>query len=199
MTINIGRRKFIAALGGTAALPILLPLVTRAQPAMSVIGFLDSGSPDGITAYVDAFRRGLAETGYTEGRNVSIEYRWARSRADQLPILAAELVSRPVAVIAATRSPAPGRAAKAATSTIPIVFQSGGDPVADGLVASLNRPGGNVTGATRMSTELIPKRLGVMTELKPGMKAIAMLWNPNGSASCGPIAGNAEGGANTRT
>jgi putative ABC transport system substrate-binding protein len=178
MTTDIGRREFIAALGGTA---FAWPRAARAQqPAPPVIGFLDSGSPDGITAYVDAFRRGLGETGYTEGKNVLIEYRWARSLPDQLPILAAELVRRPVAVIAATRSPAPGRAAKAATSTIPIVFQSGGDPIADGLVASINRPDGNLTGATRMSTELIPKRLGVMTELKPGMKAIAMLWNPNG-------------------
>jgi putative ABC transport system substrate-binding protein len=184
MTVHGGhdlkRREFIFLLGGAAAAPVLMPLAAPAQPSMPVIGFLDSGSPDGITAYLDAFRRGLSETGYTEGRNISIEYRWARSRPDQLPILAAELVRRPVAVIAATRSPGPGLAAKAASSTIPVVFQSGGDPVVDRLVASLNRPGGNVTGATRMSTELIPKRLSVIAELKPGMKAIAMLWNPSG-------------------
>ena len=167
-------------LGGAAAAPIFRPLTARAQQQpMPVIGFLDSGTPEGITTYLDAFRRGLGETGYSEGRNVAIEYRWAQSRLDQLPILAADLVHRQVAVIAATRSPAPARAAAAVTSTIPIVFQSGGDPVKDGLVNSLNRPGRNVTGATRLSTDLIPKRLGVMTELKPGMKTIGVLWNPN--------------------
>jgi putative ABC transport system substrate-binding protein len=174
------RREFITLLGAAAAAPaVAWPLAARAQP-IPVIGFLDSGTPEGITAYLDAFRRGLGEAGYVEGRNLLIEYRWAQSRLDQLPILAADLVRRQVAAIAATRSPAPGLAAKAATSAIPIVFQSGGDPVKDGLVASLNRPGRNVTGATRLSTDLIPKRLGVMTELKPGMKTIGILWNPNG-------------------
>ena len=147
---------------------------------MPVIGFLDSGSPEGMTANLDGFHRGLSEIGFTEGKNVTIEYRWAEGRYDQLPALAAELVRRPVAVIAATRSPAPALAAKTATSTIPIVFQTGSDPVKDGLVASLNRPGGNVTGATRLTLELTLKRFGLISELVPKATAIGLLVNPNG-------------------
>jgi putative tryptophan/tyrosine transport system substrate-binding protein len=174
------RRAFLALLGGAAA----FPLVARAQQ-MPVIGFLDSGSPEGTADLLAGLKRGLAETGYVEGQNVTIEYRWAR--LDQLPVLAAELVRRGVAVIAASRSPAPARAAKAATSTIPIVFQTGGDPVGDGLVRSLNHPGSNLTGATRMSTDLIPKRLGIMVDLKPGTRSIAMLHNPNGPQAPGQV------------
>jgi ABC-type uncharacterized transport system substrate-binding protein len=172
------RRDFITLLGGTVA---VWPLTARAQqPAMPVIGWLDSGSSVGMTANLAAFHKGLGETGYIEGQNLAIEYRWAEADYSRLPALAADLIGRHVAVIAATRGPAPARAAKAATSTIPIVFQSGSDPVKDGLVSSLNRPGGNVTGASRLSIDLIPKRLGLIVELVPGTKAIALLVNPAG-------------------
>jgi ABC-type uncharacterized transport system substrate-binding protein len=147
---------------------------------MPVIGFLDRGSSVGMTANLEGFQKGLAESGYSIGKNVAIEYRWADNRNDRLPALAAELVRLQVAVIAATRSSAPALAAKAATSTIPIVFQTGSDPVKDGLVASLNRPGGNVTGATRLTTELVPKRLGVLLQLAPTATTVGTLVNPNG-------------------
>jgi putative ABC transport system substrate-binding protein len=172
------RREFIRTLGGAAA-TAAWPLAARAQRSTEpTIGYLDGGSPSGMKEVLAAFHRGLSETGFTEGQNVAIDYRWAQGRYDQLPVLAAELVRRPVAVIAATRGPGPARAAKAVTSTIPIVFQSGSDPVRDGLVASLNRPGGNVTGTSRLSTDLIPKRLGLMSELIPKITAIALLVNP---------------------
>jgi putative ABC transport system substrate-binding protein len=171
------RREFITLLGGAVA----WPLSAHAQrQGMPVVGFLDSGRESGMAANLAAFRNGLAEGGFTEGGNVHVEYRWAEGRYDRLPVLAAEFVNRNVAVIVATRSSAPAFAAKAATSTIPIVFQTGSDPAKDGLVASINRPGGNVTGATRLTTTLIQKRLGIMSDLVPGLRVVALLTNPAG-------------------
>jgi putative ABC transport system substrate-binding protein len=155
-------------------------LATRALPAeqkaMPVIGFLGAGSPDSQAALVAAFREGLSQTGWVEGQNVLIEYRWAEGHSDRLPALAADLVSRKVDVIAAMAGTPPAVAAKGATSTIPIVF-SGGDPVERGLVASLARPGGNLTGVS--SLDLSPKRLEMISELVPEAKLIALLVNPN--------------------
>jgi putative ABC transport system substrate-binding protein len=146
---------------------------------MPLIGFLDSGARTNMDANLAAFHNGLGDVGFAEGRDVVVEYRFAEGHFDRLPLLAIDLVRKPVTVIAATRSPAPALAAKAATSTIPIVFQSGGDPVKDGLVASLNRPGGNVTGATRQSIELGAKRLGLLRDLIPNAAAVALLINPH--------------------
>jgi putative ABC transport system substrate-binding protein len=159
------------------------------QAAGPVIGFLDSGRRNGMDTNLAGFHRGLAEAGFVEGKNVTIEYRWAEGRYGELPALAADLLQRRVAVIAATRSSAPARAAKAATATVPIVFQTGSDPVQDGLVASLNRPGGNVTGATRLTTELIQKRLEVLSLLVPNLTRVALLVNPAGPQTDEQLAG----------
>jgi putative ABC transport system substrate-binding protein len=159
------------------------------QAAAPVVGFLDSGRRSGMDTNLAAFHHGLAEAGLVEGKNVIIEYRWAEGRYGELPVLAADLVQRGVAVIAATRSSAPARAAKAATSTVPLVFQTGSDPVQDGLVASLNRPGGNVTGATRLTTELIQKRLEVLSLLVPNLTRVALLVNPAGPQREEQVAG----------
>jgi len=171
----VRRREFILALSGAA---VAWPLPARAQqPAMPVIGLLDSRSPDGMTDRLRAFREGLKDSGYVERENVAIEYRWAENQLDRLPELAAELVRRQVAVIAAT-STNPAFAAKAATTTTPIVFVVGEDPVRLGLVASLARPGGNLTGINILSGELTAKRLNLLREMVPGAARIAVLVNP---------------------
>jgi len=172
------RREFITLLGGAAA---AWPLTAQAQQPLPVIGFLNSSSPDGYAPMASAFRQGLKETGYVDGHNVAIEYRWAEGRNDRLPSFVADLVQRKVNVIAATTTAA-ALAAKAATTTIPIVFETTADPVQLGLVASLNRPGGNVTGVTQTNMEIAPKRLELLHELVPTASVMALLVNPTDPA-----------------
>src|SRR6516165_9983751 len=175
MTVTIGRRELLAALGGAAA----WPLAARAQrPVIPVIGYLHSGSSAPYAHLVGAFRQSLKEAGYVEGENVAIEFRWAENKLDRLPALAVDLAQRRVAVIVGPNVSM--RAARAATSTIPIVFISGGDPIASGLVTNLNRPGGNITGVTFGSGPLQPKRLGLLHELVPPPATIAWLRDPRG-------------------
>jgi len=173
----MNRREFITLLGGAAA-SSAWPFAARAQQPVPVIGFLSSRSPEDSVYVLDAFRQGLRETGFVEGHNISIEFRWTRGQYQQLPALAADLVSRRVAVLAAVGGDPSAIAAKQATSTIPIVFVMG-DPVKAGLVKSFNRPGGNATGSVPLTTEIEPKRVGLLHELLPSVPLIGALLNPN--------------------
>ena len=191
MTVTIGRRELLVALGGAA---VAWPLSARAQQAMPVIGFLRSTSIERSAHLVAAFHQGLKETGYFEGQNVAIAYRSAEGHYDRLAALAADLVQRRVDIIVATGGSEPARAAKAATTTIPIVFSVGGDPVRDGLVASLSRPGGNLTGVSLLTIDIGSKRLGLLRELVPNAKTIALLINPK-NPELGPHLQDVQGAA----
>jgi ABC-type uncharacterized transport system substrate-binding protein len=192
--LHMRRREFIAMLGGAAA---TWPLAARAQQvAMPVIGFVNAGSPKGYARPLSAFLKGLAETGYVEGRNVAIEYRWAEGQYDRLPAFVADFVNRKVNLIAGTSTQG-GLAAKAATSTIPIVFTTSGDPVQLGFVTSLSRPDGNITGAAQLNVEVAPKRLELMHEVLPTAANIGLLVNPT-SALTEPVSRELQAAAATR-
>src|SRR5262244_412554 len=174
---SMGRREFVALLGGAAA---AWPLAASAQqPAMPVVGFLHPASPEPFGHIIDGFRRGLNDTGFVEGQNVAIEYRWARGEYDRLPALAAELVQLRARVIVAGGGEVGALAAKAATPTVPILINVSSDPVKTGLVASFNRPGGNVTGLMTATSVLEAKKFGLLCEMVPNARIVAMLTNPN--------------------
>jgi len=192
MTVTIARRELLVALGGAAA---SWPLAARAQqPAMPVIGLLESRSPDAISDRLRAFRQGLKDTGYVEGENIAIEYRFAENQIDRLPTLAADLVRRQVAVIA-TAGPSAAFAVKAATATIPSLFAVAEDPVRLDLVASLARPGGNLTGINVFNSELVTKRLELLRELVPRAKRVAVLVDPADEANTRSTLRDAEAAA----
>jgi len=182
----------MSLLGGAAA----WPLGARGQLPMPVIGFLSSSSPDGYAPFVAAFHQGLKETGYVAGQNVAIEYRWAEGRIDRLPALAADLVQRRVAVIAATTVPAV-LAAKAATASIPVIFETAGDPIQLGLVASLSQPGGNMTGVANLNLGIAPKRLELLRELVPAVSVVGLLTNPANPEVTGPVVRASQAAAQT--
>ena len=193
MASHIGRRKFLATLGGAVA----WPLAARAQqPAAPVVGFLEIRSPETITERLRAFRQGLKETGYVEGENIAIDYRWAESRIDRLSEMVADLIRRQVTVLTAMSGVA-AVAAKAANTTIPIVFVAGEDPVRLGLVASLARPGGNATGINFFNSELTAKRLGFLRDLVPTAKRVGVLVDPNNAAGTESVLRDAESAART--
>jgi putative tryptophan/tyrosine transport system substrate-binding protein len=186
MRIALRRREFITLFGGAAAWPLA---ASAQQAAMPVVGFLNGASPKELASRVAAFRDGLREKGYVEGQSVAIEYRWGLGQYERLPGMAAELARHRVAVIAATGGVPSVRAAKAATSEIPIVFTMGGDPVAFGLVASLNRPGGNVTGVTLISGEIVSKRIALLRDLLPSARRLGVLMTSTTPASEAEAAG----------
>jgi putative ABC transport system substrate-binding protein len=191
----VRRREFIVSIGAAAVWPAL---ARTQQPTAPVIGFLSGRSPDESKHLVAAFHQGLSEAGFAEGKNVAVEYRWALGQYDRLPALAADLVKRRVAVLAAVGGDSSALAAKQATSTIPVVFGMPGDPVKAGIVESLSRPGGNVTGFTVLNNELEPKRLGMLHDLMPGPVVIGVLLNPNFPSAVGQLLALEKASANNR-